>query len=427
MRHVSLLQVDHGRCHNGTVRTSLILTTTLALALASCGGSDGAEVATTSPPRATGAPSTEPAPTNLDEEPEVAPPIEAVELFSEDGELGVGYTSDGTDVSIQLLESSEWPTELAGANADNVKIFELEPDGAVFDEPVAVTRRVEIAAFDSLDLGPFDVPLVTMLTQNDAGEYEVLDDLSIVRIGPDLYVSGTTTHFSPIILSNENRMIPWGPGEGDGPVAPPLAETYLDPDEYLEIMRTLIAEPPAQLVIDEQRYLSGEELYDFVHKVIEEQERGDDDGAGASSEPTPPFGLFDDAGNVIESEALDPAPTSPADGAYRAERFGTSFPTMPVSLLPSTGELIGDPTATIAIAVWIPILVLTADALVSSLPTDPPVTDPPVTDPDVADCFMYLEMYPELVELDPQLPSLCEANVDAARSIISGLLDDLQG
>ncbi|MFT7647254.1 MAG: hypothetical protein ACI8Y4_002000 [Candidatus Poriferisodalaceae bacterium] len=42
-----------------------------------------------------------------------------------------------------------------------------------------------------------------------------------------------------------------------------------------------------------------------------------------------------------------------------------------------------------------------------------------------SDCFMYLEMYPELIELDPYLSTYCDSNPADARSIISGLLSEL--
>ena len=38
---------------------------------------------------------------------------------------------------------------------------------------------------------------------------------------------------------------------------------------------------------------------------------------------------------------------------------------------------------------------------------------------------MYLEMYPELLEIDPGLAALCDADVNAARSLISALLAEL--
>ncbi len=53
-----------------------------------------------------------------------------------------------------------------------------------------------------------------------------------------------------------------------------------------------------------------------------------------------------------------------------------------------------------------------------------PAADEPV-DAGTADCFMYLEMYPELTEIDPGLPSYCEFDNAAARALISELLIEL--
>jgi hypothetical protein len=38
---------------------------------------------------------------------------------------------------------------------------------------------------------------------------------------------------------------------------------------------------------------------------------------------------------------------------------------------------------------------------------------------------MYLEMYPQLTEMDPSLWSSCDSNPAAARGIISALLADI--
>lgn len=356
---------------------------------ASCGGSDGesspdtepSAAATTVSPLPTDPPATEPPatePATTDAPPAEVPPT--LDVFSADGELGVSYTNetDGPEVAIRLLDSTDWPVEVAGGdNVDGIKIFELEPDGAVFDEPVRVTRRLDVAAFETLGLGPFDIPLVTMLTQDEDGEFSVLDDLTVVRVGPDLYVSGSTTHFSPIIVSNENRMIPWGPGDGDVSSAPPLSETYMDHDEFLEVMRGILDEPPSRLVVAEDRYLSAPELYDHIHTLIEQQEAGDDEtstGAGG-------YGILDDDGTIIEGTPIDPRPEMPDNGAYRAERFGTSFPTIPASLLPSTSALVGDPNLTIGLTVWAPALVVDAAALNVTPPSSTTVSTAPEVRP----------------------------------------------
>lgn len=42
-----------------------------------------------------------------------------------------------------------------------------------------------------------------------------------------------------------------------------------------------------------------------------------------------------------------------------------------------------------------------------------------------ADCFMYLELYPELLEIDPGLAALCKTDPAGAQRAISALLEEL--
>ncbi len=62
-------------------------------------------------------------------------------------------------------------------------------------------------------------------------------------------------------------------------------------------------------------------------------------------------------------------------------------------------------------------------------PEEAPASEDISTEPSTAeleaDCFMYLEMYPELVELDAYLPTYCGQNPADALRIIGELLDDL--
>jgi hypothetical protein len=58
------------------------------------------------------------------------------------------------------------------------------------------------------------------------------------------------------------------------------------------------------------------------------------------------------------------------------------------------------------------------------VPAEDVAVDPALAE-QIADCFMYLEMYPQLQELDPMLPATCESNVAFARGVISNLLTEL--
>jgi hypothetical protein len=61
-------------------------------------------------------------------------------------------------------------------------------------------------------------------------------------------------------------------------------------------------------------------------------------------------------------------------------------------------------------------------------PMDEAPVEEELFDPEAelrADCFMYLEMYPQLAEADPGLPAYCEVNPSGARGIIRSLFDEL--
>ncbi|MFK8024173.1 MAG: hypothetical protein AB8G26_09455 [Ilumatobacter sp.] len=341
---------------------------------------DPAAPSTIADPPISEAPATDPPVT--EPPPSIAPPVEdppapeAVRVFAEDRDLGISFTSSPgePEPTVRLLDFTEWPVEVAGGeNVDGVKIFGLEPDGAVLAEPVRVTRRLDVAAFSSLELGPFDVPLLTMLTQDDAGVFSVLDDLTIARVGPDLYMSGSTNQLSPIIVSNENRVIRLGPADGEVPEAPPLADTNVDPTAYLEMLRGVIDVPADQVVVDDDRYLSGEELYELALKVIAGQQGTDDVVIGDVVEG---FGLFDDDGVDIAGVELVTELVASEDNEARAERFGVSFPAIPASMLPSTSTLTGDADATISISVWIPALVLPTEEPGDAPPAEPTPDQP---------------------------------------------------
>ena len=136
--------------------------------------------------------------------------VAGFEVTSEDGDLTVTvpFEAMGTDpgITIRLLAPEEFPPELAGAADDpDVHIYNLEPEGLVFDAPVTVTRRLDAARFE--DLAPNEVPVVVILTRNPDGAYEMYSDLAVRRAGADVFVSGTTTHFSPAIVIRESPTV----------------------------------------------------------------------------------------------------------------------------------------------------------------------------------------------------------------------------
>ena len=102
----------------------------------------------------------------------------------------------GMEISARALGAGELPPELAGFQLKGT-IHELEPDGATFEEPVTVTRRVDTEA---LGIDPEDgVPVVTLISLSSDGAWEVLADQSITLDGTTAIVSGTTMHFTTVV------------------------------------------------------------------------------------------------------------------------------------------------------------------------------------------------------------------------------------
>jgi len=353
------------------MKHTLALAVSISVLAASCGSSTPSAEDTSPPvsaavtdpvvsePSATEPPATSPSVT--DPSPIDVEPADDIEVFSEDGEVGIRVSGSEatTNVSVRLLDSSEWPVEVAGGdNLPGVKIYELEPDGATFEEPVVVTRRLDIAAFDSLGLGPRDVPLVTMLTQNDDGSYEMLDNLSLLRVGNSLYVSASITHFSPIIVANENRMLPYLPGEGsDGP---PL-DVFVGEIEAVEaddvseaIQRALSTEP---FVIYGQPL--AEVDFDLtLARLIQEQLLEDDSEVDRDHIPFTPILEQGETPPEIErlliEDPLGPPPTAGPtadDAGYRAQRTGSVQPFVPISFAPSASAFLGTSEGTFELSV----------------------------------------------------------------------------
>lgn len=343
------------------MKHTLALAVTISVLAASCGSSTPSAEDTSPPvsaavtdpvvsePSVTEPPAT--SPTVTDPSPIDVEPADDIEVFSEDGEVGIRVSGSEatTNVSVRLLDSSEWPVEVAGGdNLPGVKIYELEPDGATFEEPVVVTRRLDIAAFDSLGLGPRDVPLVTMLTQNDDGSYEMLDNLSLLRVGNSLYVSASTTHFSPIIIANENRMLPYLPGEGSD--APPLDVLVgeieaVEAEDFSEaIQRALNAEP--HVIYDES--IAGVDFDLVMARSIQEQMLEDDTAVERDHIPFTPILEQGETPPEIErlfiEDPLGPPPTAgptAEDAGYRAQRTGSYQPFVPISFAPSASAFLG--------------------------------------------------------------------------------------
>ncbi len=227
------------------MRVCAVLAASCLLAAACSGGSDTAATSPTTerPASATSivtessvSETTQPAPPAAPPSTEVSPDF-TVDVTSPDGALAIRVAiADHQRLAptIDILDPAEWPPEVAGgANLPGVTLYDLQPHGAVFDTPVVVTRRVAATSFP--DLGPFDIPLITLLTHSD-GEYELLDDLTAWRLGDEIYVSGTTSHFSGLLTSSEGAVLELGDDLGAKPLDNlPRVATSIMPSTTFEI------------------------------------------------------------------------------------------------------------------------------------------------------------------------------------------------
>ena len=173
------------------MRVRLALGVSFLLLVASCGGGTGATTTVTTAGTTTTAAAT------------TTTTVPGFEVVSEDGDLTVEvpFEAMASDpgITITLLTGDQYPPELAGAADDpDARIYDLGPAGLEFAAPVTVTRRIDAARFEGM--GPSMAPAVVLMTYDAAtATYSLYDDLRVTRNGDDVFVSGTTTHFSPAI------------------------------------------------------------------------------------------------------------------------------------------------------------------------------------------------------------------------------------
>ena len=177
------------------VRLRVALVAAFLLVVGACGGGTGATITVASTTATT---TTLPATTTT------TPP--GFEVASEDGDLTVEVPFEAMaadpGITITLLTGDQYPPELAAAADDpDARIYDLGPEGTEFAAPVTVTRRIDASRFGELTATM--VPAVVLMTYDSAtGAYELYDDLRVTRDGDDILVSGTTTHFSPVVAVN---------------------------------------------------------------------------------------------------------------------------------------------------------------------------------------------------------------------------------
>ena len=164
------------------------------LLLAACGGGGAAVTSTTAAVTTTAAPAT----TTTAEA--------GFEVTSEDGAVTVHVPASAMaqdpGITIRALAPEEYPAGL-GALADDpaTRVYDLGPDGTEFVVPVTVSIRIDATTLP--DLAPNEVPVFLLFTTADDG-FEVYDDLAITRRGSEVVVSGSVSHFSPVVSVRES-------------------------------------------------------------------------------------------------------------------------------------------------------------------------------------------------------------------------------
>jgi hypothetical protein len=146
------------------------------------------------------------------------------DVASDDGRLVLsfpkGAVADDTVVAVAVLPADEWPDDLAALDPASL-VYQLEPSGLTFDDPVAFTLTTDVTTADD---GLTSVPLAILIDEEGTGEFVGLDAELDLGAGVAV-VSGEIEHFSRLIhptgtltvgleqVSPKNRKLgqPWKP------------------------------------------------------------------------------------------------------------------------------------------------------------------------------------------------------------------------
>lgn len=165
----------------------------LASVVAACGGS-GVDATTT---RAGGAATTMLAVATA----EAVGAATGGTVASNDGELMVeipaGALAENTAISITRLDPEDWPESFADGTVVG-DVYDLQPSGLTFAEPVTISHRITEAE-TGLDFD-VEVPLTLLVIVSDDGTWEAPADQVITRDGEDLLHTGVIDHFSVTTL-----------------------------------------------------------------------------------------------------------------------------------------------------------------------------------------------------------------------------------
>ena len=128
---------------------------------------------------------------------------------SPDGSLSLhipqGALAQDTQISIDVLEESEYPAELDTLEYIG-EVYDLIPDGLDFSEPVNLYLEISSEVMDSLIEDGY-LPFIWGLSISSAGELSMVDS-SVVMYGPDSSMNyrGQLSHFSDLTITNVIRV-----------------------------------------------------------------------------------------------------------------------------------------------------------------------------------------------------------------------------
>ncbi len=174
------------------MRRLVPLTAVLALVALSCGGSAEDTSITTAPGTQGGVTTASAAAGGT----EVAAATGGT-VTSDDGNLVVnipaGALTDDIAISITRLDPEDWPEGFADGAVVG-EVYDLQPGGLTFSDPVTISHRIT-EADTGLDFD-VEVPLTLLVVVSDDGTWEAPADQVITRDGEDLLHTGVIDHFS---------------------------------------------------------------------------------------------------------------------------------------------------------------------------------------------------------------------------------------
>ena len=126
-------------------------------------------------------------------------------------EIPPGALTEDTVVSIRVLSEDEWTDDIIDLSPVG-PVYQLEPDGLIFQEPVIVKLALDSSLYIiETDRAEITVPLLYSSRSNS--QPELLQGMETI-VGPEeAYIQGNTTHFSIVYKTRGTVELRMRPGE----------------------------------------------------------------------------------------------------------------------------------------------------------------------------------------------------------------------